>query len=180
MRKTIDTLIDQTEECLRRYAEKQNWTPEDVMCVKNAVSSYEKLMRLVEDCETANQEGMSMRNYHSMRASMARGRDANTGRYVSRAPRYYEYDGSMTAYGRDGSYGDPYMNGGRHQQAGMYSGAPYAMNQGQGGSTSDRSMHSINDRMIQRLESMMDDAQTDYERNEIRETIAMLEQKRTR
>lgn len=168
MRKTIDTLIDQTEECLKRYAEKPNWVPEDIMGVKNAVSAYEKLMELVEDCEEANKEGMSMRNFHSMRgASMARGRDANTGRYVSRAPRYYEYDGNMTAYGSDG-YWD-----GRSGRRGYSMGDSYRDNQG--GQQNNRSMHSINDKMIQRLECLMDEAQSDYERNKIREMIAIAE-----
>lgn len=169
MKKTIDTLLEQTEECLKKYAEKPNWVPEDVMAVKNAVSAYEKLLELEEDCEEATSNGMSMRKYHSMRGvSMARGRDANTGRYVSRAPRYYEYDGNMTAYGRDGYYDGRVM--GR-----QYSGA---QNDGRNtGRQNDRSMHSINDRMIQQLEMLMDEAGSDYERDQVREMIAIAENK---
>lgn len=158
MKKTLYSLTDQLEDCMRRYAEKTDWKPEDVMCVKNAISAYGKIMECIEDCEKAEHEGMSMRNYHSMRASMGRGRDMTAGRYVSRGPRYYEYDGSMTAY-RGSGYDDRYDTS--------------RMPQSDGG----RSMHSINDRMIQRLEGMMGEAQNDYEREQIREMIAIAENK---
>lgn len=180
MKKTIDTLIDQTEECLRKYAEKPNWVPEDVMAVKSAVSAYEKLLELGEDCEEATREGMSMRSFRSMRgASMARGRDANTGRFVSRAPRYYEYDGNMTAYGRGGSYGSygPYGQYDDRAMGQQYSGAQNNGRGGNQGQSGARSMHSINDRMIQQLEMLMDEAQSDYEREQVREMIGIAEKK---
>lgn len=38
-----------------------------------------------------------------------------------------------------------------------------------------RSMHSVKDQAIQRLENLMDSASSDYERQEIRKMIEMIE-----
>lgn len=138
----IDTLLDKTEGCLKTYAEKPNWVPEDMIAIKSAVSAYEKLLRLTSDCEMAESEGVSMRKHYSMR-----GRE----QYPDRGPRYYEYDGHLTSYGHDDCYRDGQM---------MRVKTP-------------RSMHSIDDKMIQRLETLMDEAQSEYERDKIREMIAI-------
>ena len=142
MKKTIETLIDKTEDCLRKYADKQAWTPEDMIPLKNAISAYEKLLRLDADCEEAATEGVSMRKHYSMRSHC---------QYPERSPRYYEYDGSLTSYGHDGYHHDDMV---------MRAKTP-------------RSMHSIDDKMIQKLEALMDEAQSEYERDKIREMISI-------
>lgn len=82
-------------------------------------------------------------------SSYRRGRSPVTGRYVSRGR-----DMSM-----DGQYGDSYRGG-------SYRGDMYEMGY---------SGHSIKDRMVAKLESMMDMAKTDYERQEIMEGIRSIE-----
>lgn len=78
--------------------------------------------------------------------SYMRGRDAMTGRYTSRG-----YD-SYGHYSYNGPYETPRMSYDRG-----YSG------------------HSINDRMIAKLETMMGEAESDYERQKIQEAIARME-----
>lgn len=142
MNNTINTLLDKTEDCLKKYAEKASWVPEDIVTVKNAISAYEKLLRLETDCSDAEREGVSMRKHYSMRSYAG---------HPERGPRYYEYDGRLTSYGHDGYYRD---------------GATMQVK-------TPRSTHSIDDKMIQRLEALMDEAQSEYERDKIREMISI-------
>ena len=143
MEKTFDILMEQTDDCLREYSKKQNWTPNDLCSIKDAVSIYDKLQRIASNCDALDStERETYRSYgmiHTM-PHYAHG-------YSDRAPRYYDYDGHLTSYGdresmrRRRSYGEP------------------------------RSTHSIHDRMIANLEGMMDDAKTEYEREQIMEFI---------
>jgi hypothetical protein len=167
MEKTIEKLMEQAEECLKEYSKKTEWTAQDVECTKNAVSLYEKLQRILlnkDELEHGSEEEWSARG--GMR-SHARGRDAMTGRFVSRrAPRYYDYNGSLTSYGDEGSQnrdGMQSMAGPHYPEWNSGRRMSYGPN--------DQSMHSISDRMVQKLESLYDEADSDYERNQIREMV---------
>jgi hypothetical protein len=98
--------------------------------------------------------------------SERRGRSPMTGRYVSR-----DY--------RDGSY-DPYTMRGGYNVGGSYGGVGYVRGSYDdpynGGSYGmGYSGHSINDRMIAALEGMVDNAKSDYEKQEIINAIHKLQ-----
>lgn len=99
--------------------------------------------------------------------SMMRGRDARTGRFMSRdgmdtsGRRYtfsYDSDGHSGCY----SYGD-HMNAGRS----------YERNRDMG-----RSGHSIDDRVVDMLERMMDSAASEYERRKLNSYIRVVDSMR--
>lgn len=150
MEKTFDTLMEQTEDCLREYSKKKDWNTDDLECIKDAVCIYEKLQKIVMDCGAAEYDRESFRSYGMRNIHSGR----SYGGYdeeMQRAPRYYEYDGSLTSYRNDG-----------------YSNRRRASRRGRGDM---RSMHSIEDRMVATLENMMDDAGSEYEREKIMEFI---------
>lgn len=98
--------------------------------------------------------------------SERRGRSPMTGRYVSR-----DY--------RDGSY-DPYTMRGSYNRGGSYGGVGYVRGSYDdpynGGSYGmGYSGHSIKDRMIATLEGMVDNAKSDYEKQEIINAIHTLQ-----
>lgn len=104
--------------------------------------------------------------------SYARGRDGATGRFVSRGRMYddrsYEggrmYDGRSHMRGRSYGYedGDEYMSGRR---------MIISYDNGYSG-------HSIDDRIVDALEQMMDQAVTDYERGKLNEVIRFVDSRR--
>ncbi|MBR4430982.1 MAG: hypothetical protein IKU36_01640 [Bacteroidales bacterium] len=148
--KQIDCLKEKTEDTFKFYAEKKNWDPQDIECLEKAAKLYDKLQTIQMNTgtwENMKRGGMSYGAPHyphisygeeSYRGphyaygheeSYMRGRDADTGRFMSRAPHY-----------DDG-----------------------------------RSMHSVKDQAIQRLEQLMDSAQSEYEREQVRGMIAAVE-----
>ena len=116
---------------IRKVNTKNDLTPQELNNMKEAVCLMKDILKLEEMMEGVNAEYDEYSEYYDdmmpMR-SMRRGRDANTGRYVSRMHR-----GSM-----------------------MHN---------------DMSRHSIEDRMVAKLESMMDGAGSDFERQKIGEWI---------
>lgn len=114
----------------------------------------------------------AMRPMHWDDMSYARGRDGATGRYVSRGRMYddrsYEggrmYDGRSHMRGRSYGYedGDEYMSGRR---------MIISYDNGYSG-------HSIDDRIVDALEQMMDQAVTDYERGKLNEVIRFVDSRR--
>lgn len=160
MEKIIEKLMEQAEDCLKEYSKKSEWTPQDLECIYKAVKMYDTLQTIkmnngiwdqIKDDVMA--DGRSARNYptiHYGTASYARGRDAMTGRYVSRRNTPVYYDGYL-------SYGDhdTMMHDDRRE----------------------RSSHSISDQMIQKLEKLMDQAGSDYERKKIEEVIRHIEER---
>lgn len=82
------------------------------------------------------------------------------------------YSGNDGYYMNHGSY-----RRGRDARTGQYVSRDYrdiGRSYGRGSYESGYSSHSINDRMIDNLEHMMDQASGDYERQRIREAISML------
>lgn len=128
LEKTQDLLTRE----IRKINEKNDLTPAELNNLKEAVCVMEKIIKL--DSMIEDEMGMDDGDYdeYSERRghSYARGRDARTGRYVSRERM-------------------PHMN---RSMRGM-------------------SRHSLNDRMIANLESMMDEAGSDFERQKIGEWI---------
>lgn len=103
----------------------------------------------------------AMRPMHWDDMSYARGRDGATGRYVSRDRMY---DGRSRMRGRSYGYedGDEYMSGRR---------MIISYDNGYSG-------HSIDDRIVDALEQMMDQAVTDYERGKLNEVIRFVDSRR--
>ena len=121
--KQIDCLKEKTEDTFRFYVEKKNWDPQDIELLEKTAKLYDKLQTIQMNTgtwENMKQGGMSYGMSYGMpryphyaygsEESYMRGRDANTGRFMSRAPHY-----------DDG-----------------------------------RSMHSVKDQAIQRLEQLME------------------------
>lgn len=168
MEKTLEKLMEQTEDCLKQYAKKPEWTPQDLECAYKAACMYDKLQTIKMNNGVWDQikgdvlgekrsYGDHSNGYYPGGESFARGRDAMTGRYVSRRNYPLYYDGYV-AYGDDAS--------GRSQ----------AGNRMSYGDTEHRSMHSINDQMIQKLEMLMDQAGSEYERQKVRDIIHKIEE----
>lgn len=165
----MDCLKAKAKESMKYYSEKDDWKPEDLKFAKEAVELYDKV------CETKMNDGIweGMRSRamdensgaryprisYGYDESYARGRDAATGRYMSRGRDEMWYD--------DRSYGD--------RSYGHQSYAP-GMNRSMGHSD-NTSGHSIEDRMIWALEQQMDAAKSDYERQQIKEEIDNIRRK---
>lgn len=165
----LDTLKERTEEAFKCYANKENWEPQDLKCAKEAAELYDKLQTI--QMNTGIWEGIKEDGGYSgaryprisYGESYARGRGAD-GRYVSRGHEMYDggypYDGPMHSMG-----GESYARGGN-------------MSRGTGYSDNGRSMHSVKDQAIQRLEALMDTAESDYERQEIMKMIETIEKQK--
>lgn len=165
----MDCLKAKAKESMKYYSEKDDWKPEDLKFAKEAVELYDKV------CETKMNDGIwegmkggimdensgvrYPRISYGYDESYARGRDAATGRYMSRGRDAMWYDDR--GYG-DRSYG--------HQS--------YAQNMNRSmGYNDNTSGHSIEDRMIWALEQQMDTAKSDYERQQIKEEIDNIRRK---
>ena len=161
---TLIKLRDNVETNLETLAKKTDLTPTELDTANKAVCLIEKIDKMTYDDEYhgATSEGHHMMRYypsmdksygaHDM--SMARGRDAHTGRYVSRD-------------GYDGHGGRAYMtdfdtSGRRVRTPGMSYDGGY-------------SWHSIDDRIIDQLERMMDSAQSEYEVHKLNQIIRVVE-----
>lgn len=130
MENTLTKLQDLLTKELDKIADKGDITPAELQNVETAMCVLKKVME-VQDI--IYEDGYSKARY-SVHGSYRRGRDHNTGRYVSR------HDGRTPGHVEDGY-----------------------------------SQHSIKDRMIANLESMMDSSGSDYERETIEEWINRLE-----
>lgn len=130
--KELDPMQDNILKEIRKVNAKGDLTPQELSSMKDAVCLMKDIFKFEAMIEGANVEYDEYSEMYdddmAPMKSMRRGRDANTGRYVSRM------------YGKS-------MN---------YMGA---------------SRHSIEDRMVSQLESMMDRAGSDYERQKIGEWI---------
>lgn len=157
--------MEKTYECLKEILEEQikliskkgdKITPEEVLSLKNSLSSIEKINELMREEEYS--EGYA-RGYHegySYGEMRNPNRSPVTGRYISNGPMHGNV---RMSYGNDRMYG----NSGN---SGTSNGTSY-------GSEGNDHMygHSIKDRMIARLESMFDEAKTDHERQIVANTI---------
>lgn len=170
--KVLMKLRDNVETNLESLAKKVDLTPNEIEVATNAVCLMEKIDKLVKgEREDEMSEGYRPMHYPNMRtsygwemnptpgrvysygdewysdSSMMRGRDARTGQFTSR-------DGRMTAHDMDTS--------GRRMRSRMSYDGGY-------------SGHSIDDRIIDKLEQMMDSAQSEYEIRKINQIIRVVE-----
>lgn len=170
MNKTIDCLKKHAEESFDFYANKDKWNDADLKSAKEAADLYDTLqtiqmntgvweeMKRTGDYSFARYPRISYGHdgtHWDSDRSYARGRDVATGRYMSRADAHY-YDERTHGGnwdGRDRSYGrNDMLHDGRHM-----------------------STHSVKDQAIQRLEALMDTAESEYERQKVLNMIKMIE-----
>lgn len=178
-----------TKKELRSLVDKGTLSGSEVETAKKAVCLLKMLEEDYDKEEMIGDDDYSEASYSSRRRggrmmshamhpthwddmSYARGRDGATGRYVSRGRMYddrsYEggrmYDGRSRMRGRSYGYedGDEYMSGRR---------MIISYDNGYSG-------HSIDDRIVDALEHMMDQAVTDYERGKLNEVIRFVDSRR--
>lgn len=167
LNKMLDSLKERTEEAFECYSNKEHWDGQDLKCAKEAAELYDKLQTI--QMNTGIWEGIKEdggysgarypRISYGYGDSHARGRDSDAGRYVSRGhdDMYYdEYDHSMRGNR------DSYARDGRRMTS-------------RRGYDDGRSMHSVKDQAIQRLEALMDTAESEHERQEIMKMIKTIE-----
>lgn len=120
----------------------------------------------------------SMRPMHWDDMSYARGRDGATGRFVSRGRMYDDrsYEGNRMRDGRSYNQGRSYERG---RSYGYEDGDEYMSGRRMIISYDNGySGHSIDDRIVDALEQMMDQAVTDYERGKLNEVIRFVDSRR--
>lgn len=156
-----------------KIAKKDTISPAELENITKALCAVEQIKR-IEGMQDEYSRGYS----YGHDRSYARGRDADTGRYVSRD----NYGGRSGLYHdvvlsgdmlpeemremyRSGAINRERMNDGRYRY--IKDSQAYEIPRGMSG-------HSIKDRMIDRLERMMDEAQTDHERQTVQEWIDRL------
>ena len=145
--KQIDCLKEKTEDTMKFYVNKEHWDPQDIECLEKTAKLYDKLQTIQMNTgtwENMKRGGMSYGTPHYPHISY--------GDESYRGP-HYAYD-SEESYmrGRDAHTGRYMSRGGAHYDDG-------------------RSTHSVKDQAIQRLEQLMDSAQSDYEREQVRKMI---------
>lgn len=154
MQKIFDDIEKQIKRELEKISQKADISPQELENATKAVCLLQK-MQEVEEGMMDYEDGYSSRSSYNERSSRRRGRNQINGQYMSRR----SGEGGMSY---NSSYDDGYSNG----YSDWYSNRYY---------DSRRSGHSIKDRMIDRLEHMMDEAGSDYERGEIKRWIERLE-----
>lgn len=140
MEKVMTDLKHLLEEELRKIVQKNDISPTELENATKAVCLMQKVQELEEWPTDSEMESYYSRHGYPMDRSYRRGRDAATGRYVSR-----DYRGPSAFDRMPHSY------------------------------ENEHSGHSVKDRMIANLESMMDMEAGDYEKQTIREWIERLE-----
>lgn len=161
---------------LKPVADKNSLTPTEVSVAKDAVCLLKEINEVLGG---GTNSMMTSEGPHYMRSyghhewidpyeqSMMRGRDARTGRFMSRdgmdtSGRRYTFSYDSDGYSGCYSYGD-HMNPGRS----------YERNRDMG-----RSGHSIDDRVVDMLERMMDSAASEYERRKLNSYIRVVDSMR--
>ena len=139
MNEVLDRLQKQLEREIEQIVNRADMSPIELENAKMAVCLIKEIQEVKMGKALEEAGGYSNASYgaYSYRDSYRRGRDANTGRYISRA------------------YNDSYANNSRGGESYEYG----------------YSGHSIKDRMIDRLEQMMDEAHTEYEKKTITDAI---------
>lgn len=150
----IDCLKGKTEETFKFYAEKEHWTPEDLEALKNATKAFDKMQTI--QMNMGIWENMKEGRSYGDHRSMARYPHMSYGSDMYYDDRYYGHNDASYMRGRDGATGR-YMS----REVPMYH--------------DGRSTHSVKDQAIQRLENLMDAAQSDYEREQVRKMIEAVE-----
>lgn len=177
--KVLEELREKVLKEIKPIVDKQSMTPAELNAAKEAVCLLNEIKKALgshmDGMETS--EGPHYRysyGHHEWmdpyEQSMMRGRDAATGRYISRdgmdtsGRRYtFSYDTDGYSGCRSYDYGDHVMNPGR----------TYERRHDRG-----YSGHSIDDRVVDMLEKMMDSAASNYERNKLNSYIRVVDSMR--
>lgn len=183
--KTLEKIRDSIEDAIKPILKKgEAMSPADLESLTKAVCVIEKIKRLEEGNSYDDGGGYSMNgydysghnSYDDNGNSYRRGRSPITGRYVSRdaMPVYHgarSYDGYRDAYPNDGNSARSYDEGNsnRYYDEGASTRRYYDANNHNG-----YSGHSIQDRMIDQLEHMIDEAKTEHERQTVKDWIRRL------
>ena len=154
--KTLEKIRDSIEEAIKPILKKgEAMSPADLESLTKAVCVIEKIKR-IEDGNSYDDGSYSEHNsYGNDGYSYERGRSPITGRYVSRDAMPHHGGGASGRY-----YGDEHYSNRRY-----YDGATH--HNGYSG-------HSIKDRMIDSLERMIDEAQSENERQTVKDWIRRL------
>lgn len=159
--KTLEKIRDSVEDAIRPLIKKgEAMTPADLESLTKAVCIIEKIKRIENggDFDDAYSENYYDDNGNSYR----RGRSPVTGRFVSRDAYHDSY--------HDGGSSNAYHAG----TSNRYHDGASTRRYYDGNSNNGYSGHSIQDRMVDRLERMMDEAQSEHERQTVREWINRL------
>lgn len=150
--KTLEHLKETLEDEIKKIVKKGDITPAELESVQNAVCTIDMINKMGGQDEMSY--GYSERNmsYDAM-------------------PSYGRYD-IRGSYG-DRMYHDDYRDGGSSYRRGR---SPVTGRYISRGSYDGYSGHSIMDRMVAKLESMYDEAQTDHERQVVEQWINRLRQ----
>lgn len=168
--KNLKELRTKIESEIAAFVTKPSLNPSDVETAKNAVcllKEIDEVLGMHGMMDETSEGRYPMRGYshgwypthhdeYMDGYSMMRGRDAATGRYVSR-------DGDEHTSGRR------YMFS--YDTSGCYPSRRRSYDDG-------RSYHSIDDRIVDMLEKMMDDASSNYERNKLNTIIRVVDSMR--
>ena len=147
LEKTREALEEHIQLIIRKGG---NMTPPDIEILTKDLCALEALKRI--------EQGESQNSFQANGNSYRRGRGAN-GQFVSR-------DSGNSGYYDDAScYGD--RGNSAHSRDGGSSNRYYDGNSGYSG-------HSIQDRMIDQLERMIDEAKTEHERQTVQDWIRRL------
>ena len=180
MSKTLERFKEFLEDEVEKIRKKGDITPAELDSSQKAVCT----IKMIEDMEKEQSEGMMMEgdSYGYSNRNMAYRhmpvygsyndrsygdsyRSYNDGYGNGQSGRRYYHD----SYDRDESYhGDSYRRG-RSPVTGRY------ISRGDRDYYDGYSGHSIKDRMVARLEAMMDEAKTDHERQTVSEWINRLQ-----
>ena len=160
--KVLMKLRDNVETNLEPLANKADLTPNEIEVAANAVCLLEKIDKLVKgEREDEMSEGYRPMYYPNMRTSYGWEMNPTPGRIYSYGDEWYNdssmmrgRDGRMTTYDMDTS--------GRRMRSRMSYDGGY-------------SGHSIDDRIIDKLEQMMDSAQSEYEIRKLNQIIRVVE-----
>lgn len=182
--KTLEKIRDSIEDAIKPILKKgESMTPADLESLTKAVCVIEKIKR-IEEGNSYDDGDYSMHgygypennSYDGNGNSYRRGRSPTTGRYVSRdaMPVYHgdrSYGGYRDAYPNDGNSVRSYDEGNsnRYYDEGASTRRYYDANNHNG-----YSGHSIQDRMIDQLERMIDEAKTEHERQTVKDWIRRL------
>lgn len=180
--KTLMNLREHVEKDIEQLiTSKPSLSPVEIENAKNAVCLIEKIDDVMRggkaEYKYETSEGMHRMHYPNYEYSYgwnapmmyddgysgrmhsyARGRDSATGRYVSRDGMT---SGRKYSYGHDGYYDDMQTSGRRMHGS-------FAYDSGMSG-------HSIEDRVIDKIEQMMDSAQSNYERDRLNQFIRVID-----
>lgn len=172
--KTLEKIRDSIEEAIKPILKKgEAMSPADLESLTKAVCVIEKIKR-IEDGNSYDDGSYSEHNsYGNDGYSYERGRSPITGRYVSRDAMPYHDGGASGRYYGDEHYSNHYNAGNSNRS---YNEGASTRRYYDGSARNDYSGHSIQDRMVDRLERMIDEAQTEHERQTVKDWIRRLKE----